>query len=260
MFCVLKFIEEEKGIRSFFKNLFNKKLPEPKQVNLMSAAPFFYLEISRKQCGENFERLSELLGPCSRFILLCKDTEIPDNAYVKKYRPTVFPSVILLNSAEKILQSRHYDRSKYSIALVDRKGQFFGRAERLVTLASVIVIFTDNSFLYKGIAEDIFERYGASLIIRRSESLEFNCDFTVLPEENCIIERLDNSYKKITGASFNLPQEYEKLRPDLTDKLSFASALYELCAVKKLESVKYSSFSEAQIGEKGLNVLTTGHF
>lgn len=260
MFCAVKIKEDEKGIGAFLKRLFNPEIPKPERINILSAAPFLYLEISKRQCGKDFEKLAEILGPCSRYILPCGDIEIPDNAYVKKYKPVVFPSIMLLNSAEKILKSRRYDKSKYGIALADKNARFCTFAESFVELASVIVVFTDNDYAYSRLAEDIFERYGASLIIRKSESLEFNCDFTVLPEENCIIEKRGDSYKKITGATFNLPREYEALTPGQTDKLSFASALYELCSVKKLGSLCYSSFCESETEEKGLNVLTTGRF
>lgn len=257
MFCAVEITENENGILALIQSLFNRQPPQMKQVNIKSAAPFFYLKISKKQCGENFDKLAEILGRYSKYIIPCGDTEIIDNCYVKKYQPSVFPSIMLINSAEKLLQKKDYNKSSYSIGIVDRKGSFATYIDRFIQLASVVTVFSDNQFVYNQTAEQIFDDYGASLIVRSADSIDFNCDFTIYAEnDGFIIDKRNENYIKITGNSFFVDSEIKKLIPEKSDSLLFCSAFYELCGVKKLKSMKYNSFYEQELPQKPSNLLT----
>lgn len=258
MFCAVDISESEKGILKAIKNMFNRQPPQMSQINIKSAAPFYYIRINRKQCGENNELLSEMLGRLSKYIIPCGNTKITDNAYVRKYRPSVFPSIMLLNSAERLLQKKDYNRNGYSIGIIDKDARFSAYIDRFIQLASVVTVFSDNQYIYEKTAERIYDDYGASIIIRNTANAEWNSDFTVCTENGGFIveKREENTYVKITGNSFFFDSEYEKLMPEGTDKLLFSSALYELCGVKKFESMKYYSFYEEELSQKDSNLLT----
>ena len=248
MFCIVRITEEEKGFFSKLKYLFNRRLPQLEKINIKAGAPFYYLEISKKQIGNNNEILSKILGRCSQYIIPCRDTVITDNSYIKKYIPTVFPSIMLINSAVNLLLNKSYDKSKYSIAITDKNAQFVKYIEEFINLASVITIYTDNGFSYNQLAEELYLKYGASLIIKSTESMDYNSDLTVSTGyDESIVERIDGKLIKLTGEYFELPAEYEKLRPAQIDKILFSSALFELCGVKSLESMKYNSFFKTEL-------------
>lgn len=248
MFCIVRITEEEQGFFAKLKYLFNRRLPQLEKINVRAAAPFYYLEISKRLCGEHNETLSKILGRCSKYIIPCSDTVITDNFYVQNYIPTIFPSIMLINSAENLLLNKSYNKSKFSIAIVDKNAQFVKYIEKFINLASVIMIYTDKGFSYIQLAEEIYFEYGASLIIRSMESIDYNSDLTItVGRDECIVERIDGKLIKLTGEYFELPVEYEKLRPAQTDKLLFSSALFELCGVKSLESMKYNTFFKTEL-------------
>lgn len=243
MFCAVKLIQsKEHGLFQKIKSRFFSTSPIPQQINLKSYAPYYYLEITREQCGENFEHLAEIIGRCARFIVPVGDMIIDDNRYVSKYRPTKFPSIMLLNSFKDIIKIKK--SPKLSIAIKDEKGEYTDFIKELVKYAAIIKIYTDNHYSYERIFDELYEKFGASIILCHTENINFNCDFTLLlgADECKIVENKEGVCKVLMLNGLELPLEYEKLRPPQTDKLLFASALYELCGVKKLEGMKYNDF------------------
>ena len=88
------------------------------------------------------------------------------------------------------------------------------------------------------IREEFSEEKGtnAFLLDYNAESVPLSYKGTVFSKNK---KHLLNG-KSLTPGGFDLPDEYEKLRSEKINKLYFASALYELCDIKELQSLKFN--------------------
>lgn len=237
MFAVVKIIYEEKTFFNRLKSKFNKQLPKPQTINVREGAPFYYLEIKDTQCGENCENIANILGRCSNFIIPC-ECKITDNEYIKLYRPNLLPKIMLFNSVADVL------KNKKSFAIIDENLRFKNYIERYVNYVPVIKVFTRKPEELEELCESIFEKYGISIIVSNCENVNYSNDVTLDIDNEFIIENINSKLEKLKGNSFYMGIEYEKIRPIGVDKLYFASALYELCGVKKLENLKFDDFKK----------------
>ncbi len=250
MFAVLKIFENEKGFLARLKFRFNPPEPKLLRVNVAGGAPFYYLEIYENQCGENYNEIVYALGRCSEYLVLCGNYTLPENKLLNVYRPSKLPQLLLMNSAVSFLDKLRYDKTQFSVGIVDKRGDYTEFIEAFVNRAASVRVVTDCPERYEPVCEKLFDEWGFSLVVSQSFSLIKDCDLTVSPETNT--ERLYNRsivyYDKekkqrniYKAGQFNLPEEYKKLMPEGVNGLIFASALYELCGVKSIKELKYSN-------------------
>lgn len=251
MFAVLKINPEEKSLLRRIKYFFSPPSPILERVNVKGAAPFYKLEIYEKQCGEDCCEVAKMLGLCSRAVILADGTDASKTGKLKIYKPAVLPNILTINSAENYLENKEYNKAAFTLGIRDEKGAFSQYLEKFVNLAGEIRVFTKNEFAYKSVCEKIYEKYGLSVIVITNEQGLSRCDMIISPENvfnryfnNCILEKCgENGYNILKGDGIRLPKYPESLLPHGVDKLTFASALYEACALKSLSELKYDKMN-----------------
>ena len=119
-------------------------------------------------------------------------------------------------------------------------------------LASLITVIKNEERKYTELSDRLFEAYGISLMIRKDyyETKKENSFFLDYKGDNIPLSYKGTAFSKekkfllngktLTPGGFDLPHEYESLWQKNTDKLQFASALYELCRVKELGSIRFN--------------------
>lgn len=250
MFAVLRVLPDDNSLSARIK--FKLRPPQPllERINVMSAAPFYYLEIHERQCGRNFEQVSKILGRCAHNLIVCGEYHLPDNPNIKRFYPSKLPRVLLLNTALDLTKRLSASSDRLSLSLIDYKGNWCDYAYEFVKYAKTVRVITNACEKYTQAAENIFDEYGASLIINDNISSVSGCDIVVSPDNNkerfyntCVLRCYpDGRQDLLKGKGYCLPKEYLAIMPAGIDEFLFACALYELCGVKKLGELKYDCF------------------
>ena len=178
--------------------------------------------------------------------------ELKGIATLKEFEPKVLPKLMLFNSALDYIEKLNLPPSEMRFTLVDDEGIFREKLEDVLKLASIITVVTKNEEKYNALSVRLFETYGISLMIRP--------DYNEAKYENSFLfdykgDRIPLSYKgtaiskekkhllngkTLTPGGFDLPSEYEKLWRKNTDKMQFASALFELSNVSDLQNLRFN--------------------
>lgn len=251
MFAVVKIKENEKSVFKRIKYFFRKPAPKLERVNISTGEPFYYLEIYREQCGGNFEKSANLLGPAAQNVILCDGFVLPETSAITAYNPKRYRELLLMNSAVELLSKRKSKNTNLKICLVDFQGEYALYIEELVKYAPFVSVCTKNTNTYEPVLKSVYEKWGASVIM--SDKLPKLNDFDIIISpcflhnklmSNCVIvfNPALKSYEIFKGSKLSVPEKLSRIIPKGVPSLDFAAALYEYCYLKQLGSCQYSDF------------------
>ena len=247
MFTVVELIEEKrKGFGDFIKLL---RKPETKIETVgLENGKCFYICKSEMRRGRVSLKDIESLSPSKNFLVPDFYSEkISFNAWI----PKSFPQIMLFNSFVAYVKEKNLPPSKTHITVVDKEGVYVNFFKEVIELASSITVITTDE-RYKNLSDELLSAFGVSLIIREEFSeeksanaflLDYNAESVPLSYKGTVFSKNKKHLlngKSLTPGGFDLPDEYEKLRSEKINKLYLASALYELCDVKELQSLKFN--------------------
>lgn len=245
MFAVLKLLPREKGLRARIRERFEKSEPTVTQIPVKSGAPFFSVEMRIGRDGADWTALAAMLGRCAKRLLIEDGIVLPESGIVKRFVPERLPSILLFNSAVQLMENSGLPPVNCSCTLIDKTGIFCSALHKLIPLAASVRVVTDQIESYEAAAEQIFEAFGASVVICEEEPTALRDTFVLRPfaasgAGTVTVTDKDERHSILHGEGIVLPQEYADLLPQNTDPLVFASALYELCGVRVLSSLTYT--------------------
>ena len=248
MFTVVDLKTEKKTKFQRFFQYFRKAEVELKEIPLPFGKSFYLCEAKHHRGKIPWKEIEENTQN-KNFIL---PFELKGIATLKEFEPKVLPKLMLFNSALDYIEKLNLPPSEMRFTLVDDEGIFREKLEDVLKLASIITVVTKNEEKYNALSVRLFETYGISLMIRS--------DYNEAKYENSFLfdykgDRIPLSYKgtafskekkhllngkTLTPGGFDLPSEYEKLWRKNTDKMQFASALFELSNVSDLQNLRFN--------------------
>ena len=248
MFTVVDLKTEKKTKFQRFFQYFRKAEVELKEIPLPFGKSFYLCEAKHHRGKIPWKEIEENTQN-KNFIL---PFELKGIATLKEFEPKVLPKLMLFNSALDYIEKLNLPPSEMRFTLVDDEGIFREKLEDVLKLASIITVVTKNEEKYNALSVRFFETYGISLMIRS--------DYNEAKYENSFLfdykgDRIPLSYKgtafskekkhllngkTLTPGGFDLPSEYEKLWRKNTDKMQFASALFELSNVSDLQNLRFN--------------------
>lgn len=249
MFVVLQPEERENTLLSRIADYLHPFEPQLIPIAVKGGAPFFIMNCPvKKGCGADisdtvsWQKIAASVGRCASRMLIPSWIEIPCDCGISRFVPKYLPHRIALNSAAAKLRSCQLSPAEITVGIADSLGILAGDIEQLVMLASTIIVVSNRRSKYEEVAVTIMEKYGAAIVIADDLSALSECNFIVTtddrmipPGTNCTVlcAQTDNpQFIHITDAE--LPFEYQKMLPYGIDALQFASALYELCGVRRM--------------------------
>ncbi len=227
-------------------SIFHKLKIHSQRITLPNGTAFFIVIAENIRGRNSLKKLESCLGILKKDVILGSDIALPDNCGISIFTPDIFPRLLLINSAADKLKNCHYK----SLILYDEKGIYSDYAEKLINSFDRIRVVTPSPNKYNSVAVKLMENYGFSLEVSSAASF----DSEVIISHNCNIPLyysgsvFTNEKKYLmnaevfSGSEISLPDFYENLRPENTDTLLFASALYEKCGVPELGKLKYKDF------------------
>lgn len=248
MFTVVDLKTEKKTKFQRFFQYFRKAEVELKEIPLPFGKSFYLCEAKHHRGKIPWKEIEENTQN-KNFIL---PFELKGIATLKEFEPKVLPKLMLFNSALDYIEKLNLPPSEMRFTLVDDEGIFREKLENVLKLASIITVVTKNEEKYNALSVRLFETYGISLMIRS--------DYNEAKYENSFLfdykgDRIPLSYKgtafskekkhllngkTLAPGGFDLPSEYEKLWRKNTDKMQFASALFELSNVSDLQNLRFN--------------------
>jgi len=226
MFCVLNIEKRTDCLRErlfgrFIKDEYNAKL-----VPVFKGAPFYMFNVNIGKRGVDWEKIIYTAGKCSRRLVLTNNTDLPQRNDVAEFKSNLLYRKIMENTFARILKCLN---AKKTVAIIDNDGKSADLLYEIVPFAAQITVVTEHKKDYEAVCEDIQEKTGLCIVVQSAfAEAEVKIDtnrsvMTVTGEKSCV---------NITaGCDFTVPEIYEKLPPENTDKYTFYSALYELCGV-----------------------------
>lgn len=269
MFAVLEIDSEKSGHQIPFFRV--KKQPKPvmRKVEVTGSVP--YLIVTAKMIKKNipFCDIAEVCGRCASRMIIPKNIELPERCGLREFVPSYYPHILTLFLAADVLRKCKTEARDITLSVIDKKGILINHIEFIVKLAGTIKIITTNRN-YSNLAENIFDKYGAAIIITDNKNALDKSDIIIAVDTDELSgdeKGLIFTYGKprirglsqniICGGDVCLGGEYTKYLPMNIDMLQFASALYEICGLKKIENLKFEKLflNDEQVSLKRI-VLT----
>lgn len=216
------------------------------RITLPNDKAFFIVTAEKLRGKIPYTKLSESLGILKKDVILNSNIALPDNCGITLFIPDIFPRILLINSAVAFLRNRHYE----SLILFDEEAIYTDYIQLLVKSFERIRVITPTPKAYDPAARKLMEDFGFSLEVSSENSFQGD----VIISHKCCVplyysgtvftnkkQYLMNA-KVFSGSSVTLPCPYDKFKPQNTDTVLFASALYEKCNVTELKDLQYSDF------------------
>lgn len=251
-----------------------RRHPEPPRmvrVNPPTGAPFFRLEVREGRNGIPWNEVERAAARLRTRMILPEGVELPaapracvkGEAGLRLYEPKRLPALLAMRAAQQTLRKCAAPAQRLTAALVDPRGVFTRSLEPLVPLAGNLRVYCPDFSIYRAAAALLLERYGMTLILSDSVACFAQCDVVVAPKLELFTGRergliftpdalRDARLRRchvVRGLDPQLPPALEALRPPGIDPLLFASALFELCAVREMEHLPFGAFSLPGNGE-----------
>lgn len=236
MFVIVKLSEETKGRRKRQKPDF---FCERTDIDFHRC--FFTVTVKTRKGRYDNNSLNRYVGNLKNSVIF------PDSTYKENKKLSIRR---LVNSAADILKSQ---KPLKRLCIYDTEGCCTDLIEKLLPLASSLHIICNNREIYINAAEELFYKYGASITVSQNRiTPDDTADFVISPSLRdippafkgkiltCDTEGYHRAYTYV-AKGIELPLHLEKLRPVFTDKLLFATYLYEKCSVTEIESCPFEN-------------------
>lgn len=232
MFCVLNVEKRQDTIHEKLFGRFIKDEYKVKMIPVFKAAPFYTFDVVVGKRGVDWDKIVQCAGKCAKRMVLRNNIPIPQNDNIGVFVSGLLYRKMMENTFVHILENNGFRKNKASISIIDNKGDFAKFLFKIASFASTLTVATDFKEKYKSVCDEIQAEMGLCAVAQLSSvEAQIKIDtgrmiMTITNEKNCI---------NITeGCDFTVPEIYEKLLPENTDKYCFYSALYELCGVFSL--------------------------
>lgn len=252
MFVAMEIANKENEDISF-KNRISNDI-KIKKVRIKNSTPFYVLTVNNIK-RIPWRKIEKALGRLDDKVLLPHEVNLGENTSVKCISFTnELSAVALLNTARLIAHHSEIPPTKMKISIVDRDGIYINFIERLVDCASSIKIVTNNYLKYENVVNNIFNYWGASILITDDVSQVKNSNIIISPFEDvkvtkALVLTLDGcmSYNDTTAKAtrLKLPEKYKEYLPNGIDEHDFASILYD--------EYKFKSLGEMSLDKMNVN-------
>lgn len=227
-------------------NIFSKSKIESIRFTLPNDEHFFTVTAEKAFGRVPWHKLADCMGILRKDVIVAEGVALPDGCGITEFVPEIFPRILLMNSAVKVLAGK---RQK-SLIVFDEKCIYSNYMKKLVNCFDRIRVVTPTPWQYETVASKLMEDYGFSIEV--TDKASYKADVVIA--YNCCVplyyggeiftgeKTFLMNAKVYSGKDIDLPEEYDKILPSGVGKLQFASALYEKCKVKTLGNMTYKDF------------------
>ena len=228
--------------RRFAEPLRRRKTPMLCRVPVPHGASFYTLHVPYRGAFP-WQSALDIVGKTP--VLLPDGLHVPEGDPLRLFVPKRLPLLCAVQTVADALQKR--DEKPVSLGVLDPCGALCGYTACLLPLSADVRIVTDVPERFQADVHAAMRTYGAALTVRRERSVLAGCSVIVcesadgIPGADAVYCLRQNSCRADTVclSAFTMPDAYAALLPEGIDALTFASALYELCAVYPLAQCRF---------------------
>lgn len=251
MFFVLEVKESQKDFSSKVSQYFRSPEVFVQKVESSGILPFYRITAVKHRGKIPWKEIEKAAGKFCKRAIIGDDIALPDDTSIKRYKPVMFPQRVLFNSAVSVLKKLRLDPTKMSITVFDENGYLTDLIENLVMLCSSVRVVTSCAQSYEQIRNKLFSKYGISVVICSKAESSILTSTAIISDKSAAVPLIyrgllfTNEKRRmlnatvLSGKSISLEKRISFLYTAETDKLTFASALYEFCGAKELEKTVF---------------------
>ena len=254
MFVVLNTVSPEKNHLKRIKQIRNLKNSPVHTYKTSNGLPFYILDVMKDKHGINWPLTAKKCGKYASRIIAPRSLSLPDNSGLKRFIPATMNSVLIFNTALKVISESNLSADKICITVTDRNAVVPSRICELLPFASEIRIITSHPENYVSAVTDAYTDYGASLVIRSKyepaglPEIIICCDGAVMSSMNeaalFTFKRNFGGKIRFCASGVELSEYHESILPSDIENVDFVGALTELCGNREY---RLSPFSEIEI-------------
>lgn len=241
MFAVLNVIKDN---RFFLSRLLKKKI-NLKLESVGDNAKFLKVEYYYKRKKINFEKIEKVIGNYASKIILPEFIKADKVAFkrLKVLNCDEFLKQVLTNTAGRLVLNSKKPLKDICVCLIDENGDYLEAAVRLLQIAGVVKVKTNQQLKYSQLSDRLLNECGATLIITDNIN---NFDLLLAPEgidgNKPLICLSDFSFcYEIKEQFVNVGVGFNRLIPEYINKCTFAAALCDYPEFSRLKLVTAES-------------------
>lgn len=236
-------IDPEPYSRRFALPFRRRRMPTLCRVPVLHGAPFYTLHVPYRGAFPP-QSVQRMVGKMP--VLLPDGMRMPDEMPLRRFVPKRLPLLCAVQTVAELLQKR--DVKPASFGVLDPHGALCGHTDCLLPLSADVRIVTDDPERFQKDVHTAMQVYGAALTVRRERTVLSGCSVIVcenadgIPGAQTVYCLRQSALRADTVrlSAFTMPDAYAALLPNGIDALTFASALYERCAVYPLSQCRFT--------------------
>lgn len=250
MFILLRTVESTGGFlkRKHLKKAIAKSIPV--SVPTENGMPFYMLDVFCEKNSPDYSAIEEKSGYYASRIVAPRTFSLPDGSNLKRFLPVYSNGIFIFNTAVKMIKESNPEPQKISVTVIDRKAVMCGEIIKLVPYSSPLRIITSRPERYAATCRDIYDEYGASVMLRSfyeptsKKDVVICCDGTTSDSmSNAAVfsfKRGINGKLRFYGSKIPLSDSHRKIIPENIDSTDFAAAVTDLCGSTTYKSAVFS--------------------
>ncbi|MCM1543732.1 MAG: hypothetical protein NC110_00375 [Ruminococcus sp.] len=253
VFFVLSVLENDGGVMGRIHDLFHAPEVTNEKIEVKGAFPFYKITAKLYRGIIPWNTIDVMAGKLKNKAVLPASVVPEEGCGISAFEPKVLPERVLFNSAVKTLEKMALDPTQVFVSVIDENAYLVDLVENLVHLACRIQVITNCVSDYERLAEKLLKVYGLSLVISgRTDNSVLTSTVIISARSSAVPlifrgllftnerRRLMNA-TVLTGDRITLPKKIEAVCPNEINKLTFASALYELCSADELGKLTFDN-------------------
>lgn len=246
MFAILEILPKDVG--RFAK--WREKLYPPEifleQIKTSAHTPYYIIRAQERVEGIPWDEIEKTAGRCKNRLLLQEEISPPSNMGISAFKPSIFPTILLFNTAVKILEQMNSSPSSLSCAIADKQAKAGELLHKLLPFCQSLTVYTENIPKYMALASKLFDEFGASIIVTDDKQAVQKALFTLSLHKDdelfskrgfSLTFKKSNNPRAISLGRVTIPDEFYLPPIEGISRFDFLCALYELCSAHSLSGL-----------------------
>lgn len=250
IFVVLTADRPEERARFSWRRLFEKKQAQIEYVK-RDRIRFAVITWPGSLSDIDWEEIAEMAGRAGRMLVLPRQISPPEELGLCRLPVWEYADQVARQCTLQIIQGAPLPLYRKSIGVVDLRGTAAGFVRQAIRHASIVRVATRNQAMYEGVAEEMMENYGASVLISQNQDDVYRSAVVYAPHgltdrhsaeivpPIVTVDRVNvtGRARVISGFHQKVPEEILGLKPPLISDVDFLAALWQMCGQSELAAL-----------------------
>ncbi|MBC8571008.1 hypothetical protein [Zongyangia hominis] len=250
IFVVLTAQRPEERARFSWRRLFERKQAQIEYVK-RDRIRFAVITWSGSLSDMDWEEIAEMAGRAGRMLVLPRQITPPEELGLSRLPVWEYADQVARQFVLQTIQQSPLPLYRKSIGVVDLRGSAVPFVRQAIRYASVVRVVTRNQAMYDGVAEEMMETYGASVLVSQNQDDAYRCAIVYAPHgltdrhsaeispPIVTVDRVEvaGHARVINGFHQQIPEDILALKPPMIADGDFLAALWQMCGQRELSTL-----------------------